>query len=94
MPIEWAVVVVRLVGLLVFGGLIVLLASSNAHMAETRLGPIAMKAPHLIHPANFSRSEAISGDISRNTSTNLGSKCLPASSLIMASAFSSGQASL
>lgn len=39
---------VRLVGLLVFGGLIVLLASSNAHMAETRLGPIAMKVPHFV----------------------------------------------
>ena len=39
---------VRLIGSLVFGGLIVLLASSNAHMVETRLGPLAMLAPHFV----------------------------------------------
>ncbi|CAA7622562.1 magnetosome protein MamL [Magnetospirillum sp. SS-4] len=39
---------VRLIGSLVFGGLIVLLASSNAHMVETRLGPLAMIAPHFV----------------------------------------------
>ncbi|RAU20037.1 hypothetical protein CU669_20505 [Paramagnetospirillum kuznetsovii] len=39
---------VRLIGLLAFGGAVVLLASSNAHMVETRLGPLAMIAPHFV----------------------------------------------
>ena len=39
---------VRVIGSLVFGGLIVLLASSNAHMVETRLGPLTMLAPHFV----------------------------------------------
>ncbi|WP_234016309.1 magnetosome protein MamL [Magnetospirillum gryphiswaldense] len=39
---------VRVIGSLVFGGLILLLASSNAHMVETRFGPLIMLAPHFV----------------------------------------------
>ncbi|CAA7622265.1 magnetosome protein MamL [Magnetospirillum sp. UT-4] len=33
---------------LLIGGLIVLLASSNAHVVETRLGPLVMASPHFV----------------------------------------------
>jgi len=39
---------VKLVLALIFGGLIVLLASSNSHMVETRLGPLVVVAPHFV----------------------------------------------
>ena len=35
-------------GSLALGGLIVLLASSNAHIVETRLGPLVVAAPHFV----------------------------------------------
>ncbi len=38
----------RLIGSLLFGGLIVLVASSNAHIVETRLGPLVVTAPHFV----------------------------------------------
>ena len=39
---------VKLVLALIFGGVIVLLASSNSHMVETRLGPLVVVAPHFV----------------------------------------------
>ena len=39
---------VKLVLALIFGALIVLLASSNSHMVETRLGPLVVIAPHFV----------------------------------------------
>ena len=39
---------VKLVLALIFGGLIVLLASSNSHMVETRMGPLVVVAPHFV----------------------------------------------
>jgi uncharacterized integral membrane protein len=39
---------VSLVISLIFGAIIVLLASSNAHMVETRLGPLTVVAPHFV----------------------------------------------
>ena len=40
--------VARLIGSLLFGGLIVLLASSNAQIVETRIGPLVVAAPHFL----------------------------------------------
>ena len=39
---------VKLVLALIFGGLLVALASSNSHMVETRMGPFAVVAPHFV----------------------------------------------
>ena len=39
---------VKLVLALIIGALIVLLASSNSQMVETRLGPLVVVAPHFV----------------------------------------------
>ncbi|HIJ63367.1 MAG TPA: hypothetical protein HPQ04_11810 [Rhodospirillaceae bacterium] len=39
---------VRLILSLLIGGLIVLVASSNSHIVETRLGPLWVSAPHFV----------------------------------------------
>ncbi len=39
---------IRLIGSVLIGGLIVLLASSNSHVVETRLGPLVMLSPHFV----------------------------------------------
>lgn len=39
---------IKLVLSLIIGGVIVLLASSNVHMVETRLGPLVVIAPHFV----------------------------------------------